>query len=56
MLKTVAFAGLASITTTILVDSYFWQQWIWPEAKVFYFNIIQNQSSNWGVDMPNGGM
>ena len=35
---------------SILVDSYFWQQWpIWPEFTGLYFNVVQGKSSEWGV-------
>ncbi|RKP12794.1 GPI mannosyltransferase, partial [Piptocephalis cylindrospora] len=39
-----------SIVTTVLVDSYFWREWpMWPEWKVFFFNAIQQRSSEWGT-------
>ncbi len=35
---------------TVLVDSYFWQQWpLWPELYGIYFNVFQGKSAEWGV-------
>ena len=35
---------------TVLVDSYFWNQWpLWPELYSIYFNVLQGKSSEWGV-------
>ncbi|KAI0785050.1 alpha-1,6-mannosyltransferase subunit [Abortiporus biennis] len=43
--------GLISIASTVLVDSYFWQQWpLWPEFNSVYFNVIEGKSSEWGVE------
>ena len=41
---------MANTALTVLVDSYFWQQWpLWPELYGIYFNVIQGKSSEWGV-------
>ena len=40
------------LAITVLVDSYFWQQWpLWPELYVVYLNVILGKSSEWGVSL-----
>lgn len=52
--KEIIPAGLAGaiigLATTVLVDSFFWQQFpLWPEWVGFYYNTILGKSSEWGT-------
>lgn len=49
LIITGALSGLASLLFTILLDSYFWQRWIYPEGELLYFNTILNKSHEWGT-------
>lgn len=49
MIKACFVTFLISVTLTITVDSVLWDKPVWPEASVFYFNIIMNKSSEWGT-------
>lgn len=41
---------LTGLTATVVVDSYFWQQFpLWPELAAFKFNVISGQASAWGT-------
>jgi alpha-1,6-mannosyltransferase len=42
-------SSIASILFTVLVDSFFWNKWIWPEFVVLWFNSVENRSSEWGI-------
>ncbi|QRW03751.1 glycosyltransferase family 22 protein [Ceratobasidium sp. AG-Ba] len=47
-----ASVALGSIASTILVDSYFWNQWnppLWPELSGILFNVYEGKSSEWGT-------
>ena len=48
-----ALTGLATLLIgscgSFLIDSYFWDTWILPEAFSFWFNVVQGRSSDWGV-------
>ncbi|EME38358.1 glycosyltransferase family 22 protein [Dothistroma septosporum NZE10] len=52
--KEIIPAGLAGaiigLATTVLIDSFFWQQFpLWPEWVGFYYNTILGKSSEWGT-------
>ncbi|EPQ52524.1 hypothetical protein GLOTRDRAFT_79634 [Gloeophyllum trabeum ATCC 11539] len=50
VLKVGLVSGLISLALTVLVDSFFWQQWpLWPEFSGLYFNVYQGKSADWGV-------
>lgn len=44
-----AVSFILSVTISVLVDSYFWQKWLWPELWGFFYNVVQGSSSNWGT-------
>jgi alpha-1,6-mannosyltransferase len=44
-----AMAGIVSLLFTILLDSYFWQRWLYPEGELLYFNTVLNKSHEWGT-------
>lgn len=44
-----AVSFILSLAISVLVDSYFWQKWLWPELWGFFYNVVQGSASNWGT-------
>ena len=36
-------SGACALLTTVIIDSYFWHRWLWPEGVVLFFNTIENR-------------
>uniref|UniRef100_A0A0N5AU12 Mannosyltransferase n=1 Tax=Syphacia muris TaxID=451379 RepID=A0A0N5AU12_9BILA len=40
---------LITLAVSVPVDSVMWQRFLWPEGEVWWFNVVQNRSSEYGV-------
>lgn len=45
-----AIGAAIGLALTIPIDGVFWRRFpLWPELSAFSYNILQSQSSNWGI-------
>jgi len=50
LLPSLAISSLVALLISVPLDSYFWQEPVWPELWAFYFNAVQGKSSDWGTE------
>lgn len=48
-IKIASVTAILSIGLTVVVDSYFWRTWMWPEATQFVWNVLGRNSEQYGV-------
>ena len=41
--------GIIGVLITAPLDSLLWMRMVWPEFEVWWFNAVDNKSSEWGV-------
>ena len=41
--------AVSAVGLSVLVDSYFWGRWLWPEGEGLLFNVVANRSHEYGV-------
>ncbi|KAI7829173.1 Alg9-like mannosyltransferase family-domain-containing protein [Kickxella alabastrina] len=52
-LAIVAACAAGFVALTVAVDSALWREpWMWPEARGFWFNVVEGRSAEWGTDPP----
>ncbi|KAG7843544.1 hypothetical protein KL942_000640 [Ogataea angusta] len=49
-LPKIVTTSISASLMTMLVDTYFWQEFSFPEVESFYFNVIEGKSVQWGTE------
>ncbi|RNF01230.1 putative dolichyl-P-Man:GDP-Man7GlcNAc2-PP-dolichyl alpha-1,6-mannosyltransferase [Trypanosoma rangeli] len=42
------FSMVIAVCCSVVLDSFLWGDWVWPEGVVLFFNTVKNQSWRWG--------
>ena len=42
-------SGILALCLSVPLDSHLWGYWVWPEGQVFYFNVVEGKSVDWGT-------